>query len=746
MAAGVPPLVNDQRILVRLRAPLAEQLRLPFVARVLHVDIAHAPASRGLHTQAVLVHPRVVAQRALGAERVQNHLARAFGHGLVVDREHDRFFREPHECGGGFELRVELASVYREEEVAFLHRHARPAQRRAHAGVPRCDVEDALDAKRPLLQRVVAAEVAHAAVRSLRQIAAAAIRVRTVQFAEQLAEDVVHIVPRRARINHLAVPLAHLLPVDEVQVRVVEKIALDAPRVVEHLPPLGHRIDRAFERTRRQRAFHLLPLGSGDDGPAPALRDEQPIPVGADFVATHVVEDHPLSVRVDVVVAQRRGAVVRSRARRPAEDHLPRQRTELIDASTPDRQHDRAVLEVIEIDLHIRRTRRRRGARHHPHRAVLRLHDHDAVRRLRDRLRIIGLRLALLGILRLLRRVGALRSFLRRLLFRLVPFHRLLVVLRRERRRDFLAQRHADDRVAVQVGPRVIELAPVLRKHPLAAIVEIVPVRVEDRHVVIVKRTRDLVLPVLLRVVNHHALLTVVGVARVGEPPAVRAPRKRKIFQLAVVKPHPVIHRDRLLRLHIEQPDLHLGINEHDLLAVGRPVRLVAPAFAKFRELPLLTLAVRAAQRQLVFAAAIGEICDPFSIRRPCGIALGHARRFGEIPDHTILSGYGENLAARLQQHALAHRRDRAVTHMAADILHVRTQRRLVRDDLNFHLPRLLRREVEQEQSAAIFKYDFLRPDGRIAHVVVREIRHLPQLLRGNFIAPKVRALLLATV
>ena len=65
------------------------------------------------------------------------------------------------------------------------------------------------------------------------------------------------------------------------------------------------------------------------------------------------------------------------------------------------------------------------------------------------------------------------------------------------------------ERVAVHVDPRVVEFAAVPLELPLPAVVEILPLGIEDRQVVVVKAARHLVPLLLLRVVDHDRLLAV---------------------------------------------------------------------------------------------------------------------------------------------------------------------------------------------------------------------------------------------
>ena len=218
----------------------------------------------------------------------------------------------------------------------------------------------------------------------------------------------------------------------------------------------------------------------------------------------------------------------------------------------------------------------------------------------------LGWLVALLRVLRFFLRLIRLRFVvLLFLLLRLVLFERLLVIPRRERRGDVLAQRHADERVAVHVGPRVVEVAVERVEIPFAAVKKIIPRRVEHRLVVIVIRARHLMPFARLHIVNHDGVELAVRVASVGEPAAVAAPVHFESIELAVIHPQLSVNLLRLLRVEIVQPDFHRAVYEHELAAVRRPMRLIAPAGAERRDLFLLALAVGGTERQLILAAAV---------------------------------------------------------------------------------------------------------------------------------------------
>ena len=90
-----------------------------------------------------------------------------------------------------------------------------------------------------------------------------------------------------------AVLLVDRRPVGAVHRRVVEELALDAPRLAEDLRPLGARIDQRLERADIDGALaHLRRTLGGDDAPAVAVGAiEQPLRVARERVRANALEE-----------------------------------------------------------------------------------------------------------------------------------------------------------------------------------------------------------------------------------------------------------------------------------------------------------------------------------------------------------------------------------------------------------------------------------------------------------------------
>ena len=99
-------------------------------------------------------------------------------------------------------------------------------------------------------------------------VSAAHVGVRVREFANHLAQDVGQAVAVGDRRQQLGILVAHLFPVHAVHGRGVEVVALLPPDLVEHLFPLGWRIDLRLHAGQVERAiadfFGTIRLGVDD--------------------------------------------------------------------------------------------------------------------------------------------------------------------------------------------------------------------------------------------------------------------------------------------------------------------------------------------------------------------------------------------------------------------------------------------------------------------------------------------------
>ena len=80
-----------------------------------------------------------------------------------------------------------------------------------------------------------------------------------------------------------------------------------------------------------------------------------------------------------------------------------------------------------------------------------------------------------------------------------------------------------------------------------------------------------------------------------------------------------------LSRRDVHDVDAHGLVDERDLLAVGRPVWLIAEAGAEFRDRALVARAVGIAERELVLARLVTPVRDQLAVGRPRGRSFGES-------------------------------------------------------------------------------------------------------------------------
>ena len=115
--------------------------------------------------------------------------------------------------------------------------------------------------------------------------------------------------------------------------------------------------------------------------------------------------------------------------------------------------------------------------------------------------------------------------------------------------------------------------------------------------------------------------------------------------------------RNRFAR-DIEVAQALQAIAPEQLLAVGRPDRLVVIGVGSFGQLLRLAFAVLGADVELVLARFIGVIGNPFPVRRPDRVALVRVGGFRQGARRAVFGRDGKEIAARDDHRALAVRRE----------------------------------------------------------------------------------------
>src|ERR1035437_2071831 len=107
---------------------------------------------------------------------------------------------------------------------------------------------------------------------------------------------------------------------------------------------------------------------------------------------------------------------------------------------------------------------------------------------------------------------------------------------------------------------------------------------------------------------------------------------------------------------------------------------------------------------ELVLTRAVAEIRDKLAIGRPCGIAFGGSARICQTPYIALFRGNGKDLAAGLDQHALACRRYFQVANAARDILPTRHHPWEISGDVDRHNMFLAALGIELMDIAGLFE------------------------------------------
>ena len=269
LAAAVEALVDDDRVLVRLREEVALEVGVARAGGVGHVDVGDAPAGGLVDLAQVALDPVAVAQRQLARDRHDLHRARA---GAVGVRADGRSRRSCPTVFSNSAVQVRSSACRSWPLTASryspaLHVHARLGQRRAQLRGPVQAAVDLLEAVAAVLDLVVGAEQAARARSSARggtsppatwlwpTASSLGIHWMTRFRSPRVRQVGQERARTSSRIAFQSTPCMS---------GVVEVVAVDAPGLVEDLRPLGARIDLHLDRVGRRscRRRRLISLRS----------------------------------------------------------------------------------------------------------------------------------------------------------------------------------------------------------------------------------------------------------------------------------------------------------------------------------------------------------------------------------------------------------------------------------------------------------------------------------------------------
>ncbi len=196
--------------------------------------------------RAIRFHPLAIARGHLVGECRHHHVARR-SRCATARRE-----RQLH-LGSGLvdqqRLRRSLARgplpVHRNDPFAGLRLDAHRIERRIGAGIPWVAGHDARDLVAAVVDRAqVGSEIAERDLRRAPIVAAHFVGVRRPQLALHFPDEVGQFSAGRHPIDERRVAAIDGVPIDARHVRHPELVALQAPDLAQHLPPLAARLDR----------------------------------------------------------------------------------------------------------------------------------------------------------------------------------------------------------------------------------------------------------------------------------------------------------------------------------------------------------------------------------------------------------------------------------------------------------------------------------------------------------------------
>ena len=258
--------------------------------------------------------PVLLAHRELVLERLDRHVAPgAAGRGR--DRERDRP-GEADEQAVRISRSLELLAVHRQQVVALVHADTGSGQRTAIVGaavVARVDFGEAIAAGGGVQRVVRAQQRGRHRLGPVAVVAVVGIGVRVAQLALDLADQPGEIRARAEQRQQPGVFVVHRFPVVAVHRRIEEQVALQPPRILEHLRPFLAGIDaRAHVVELEGLVVAVAGLRVGDM-PALVHRVEHALAVGGQGVAVQPLHHDVVLARIEVEHVQG-GFLARHRA------------------------------------------------------------------------------------------------------------------------------------------------------------------------------------------------------------------------------------------------------------------------------------------------------------------------------------------------------------------------------------------------------------------------------------------------
>ncbi len=200
--------------------------------------------------------------------------------------------------------------------------------------------------------------------------------------------------------------------------------------------------------------------------------------------------------------------------------------------------------------------------------------------------------------------------------------------------------------------------------------------------------------------VNEDRAQVILQLFRICDPAAVRRPRRGHEDERVLVSVCINLYRGSFFDLHVPYIEPLVAVSY--LTTVGRPDGRIIKRW-RVAEVDLFNFAHPrlVTQVQSVFARFVREVCYPFSVGRPCRIALHHAGCAGQVADVSLLAWDREDFAARLEHGPRACRREAVVADKIGDMLKSRPHRWQVGCDVDiefFWIARIQIKQVERTE------------------------------------------------
>src|SRR5579883_2946483 len=735
-AAAVESLVDDGAELILLREVVAVEAGVARLAGVGQVHVRQFAAGELVDEPAVGLDEGAGAEALLIGHRDDRNLVRAFESGTVTDGKNGLLIGRAVQQAVDVIRRAEFLAVDREDVIAHGDVDARGGEWRSQVGIPGFGIVDAGDLIAAVLDREIRAEQSAGVLRDGGHIAAAHVGVADGDLGAHHIHQIVEVGAVVHVRQELAVHLLHARPVGAVHVGDIQVVALVAPVFVEDLLELfaGFEVHAELRIERSLAGLGRLAVGIDEEdlraAPAGGCRAaaasasasacagaavNELVAIGADLILRDAAGERCGPAVAQAVAHERRAGAGTGRA--ASAIGAASTRFEIVDRSGNTRAEsgvlalgnighgEDALLEAVEVDR-----------------------DGDGS----TGSRALGLRLiggCGCGGCAASAAAGAGGAG---------GADALVLIAFRQQRAGVAFLEHGDvdaEVLVVVVGGHIepLGLQAEIRGGEEPEIFSAGVPRGPDG---VGQAIGDLLGFAGLGVGDEDGVVEGLQATGVGDPLGVRAPDR--VDGAAGHHPRIAANDSGLAARDVEHPDVEVGIGIDEPLGIGRPGGRVVVAVAGEGDRARRRETVLRFDDKLILAGAVAEIGDVLAVRGPGGIALGGAGRMGEIADIALFGGYGEDLAAGLDEHALAGGGDAEIGHAGGDILPARHHPGEVAGGGDGYDVLLAGFGIELVNVAGLLEDHGVGAGVEGFHVEIGEVGELGELLRFGVVGPDI--------